>query len=158
MARTIQEAAKWYADRMTVYRRESGEEYHAFRDNLPRAEEETCRALALAAHGDGDMLPNDWRYAFISEALNALAECSDPDDLYLEADIYASALTDWLGSHSSRPGYCDEAAEEYGGDLDRDLVGRIQLGQVQEKTEVLSLVRAHLESELRDAEDDSDAS
>ena len=150
---TLRELASWYEARLMRDKREDGSEFWKFECDDP-AEDERCRALAFAAHGDGDMLPDDWRYAFIQEALTALSEADDPDDVDLEADIYTADLTRWLGSRASRYQWCDEAQEEGLLGEGASMVDRMQVGQYLEKREVLSLVRAHLESELEDQEDD----
>tara|TARA_Y100000310_G_scaffold214478_1_gene215372 strand:- start:623 stop:925 length:303 start_codon:yes stop_codon:yes gene_type:complete len=94
------------------------------------------------------MLPEDYRYQFIVEALDALEEAEDPDEARegyeFEHRNYQLAL--WLGSHGHRFEYCDQWAEEYGhpestGDLLRG-------GHLQERLEVLDLVRGSLEAHL----------
>lgn len=143
----LQTAAKWYADRLTTGKRAStGEDFIKFEDDLPKHEADACRTLALAAHDNGSVLPDDWRYQFISEALDALAEYSDPDEIQLEADIYTNELTSWLGSRNDRMCFCDEAAKDYG--ETGNMATRIMLGQLREKEEVLAAVRAHLEEEI----------
>ena len=63
--------------------------------------------LVHAAHDD--MLPDDWRYEKIADALEYIAEVDDPDDSGEFADqavdIYTGARLAWLASHLSRPGY-----------------------------------------------------
>jgi len=106
----------------------------------------------LALHAHGDMLPDDWRYEFIVEALDALAETEDPDEIQLEADVYNTRLIAWLGSHSHRAGYCDEAREEFSSGSD-GIIDQIMLGQYAEKQEVLGIVRAFIEQRAEDMED-----
>ncbi len=101
----------------------------------------------------GDISPDDHKYRFIVEALDALAECDDPEDADVEADIYNHELTTWLGSHGYRPGYCDEALEELGGDFE-STIQLLQLGQYAEKREVLDTVRACLEAHSGEATDE----
>lgn len=100
-----------------------------------------------AAHGtdrDGApaMLPDDYRYEFSREALQAIADADegdDTDDLAddLEADIYTADLTAWLSSHGHRPGYCDDAADGMG---NLSTVERMQLGQLAERREVFAVI------------------
>lgn len=68
----------------------------------------------------GDKMPDDTVYEMISRAASALAECSGDsyDDLReaikeIEADIYTSDLTGWLGARADHIGYLDEALTEY---------------------------------------------
>lgn len=114
---------------------------------------EWVRQLAMDAHGD--MMPDDHRYAFIVEALDALVDADDPDEVTLASDIYTHDLLKWLASNLQRPGYCDEAFEEYGDDF-RDTVSLIGMGQLREKEEVLDSVRSSLEAQLDDSAEDEE--
>lgn len=102
----------------------------------------------------GEMMPDDHKYRFVVEALDALAECDEPDEADVEADSYTSELCAWLGSHGDRPSYCDEALEEFGGGFN----GTTQLlawGQYREKREVLDGIRSALTA-LLPTPDESD--
>ena len=150
---TLRELARWYESRLTTDKRANGETFYKFKDEC-KAHEEQCRALALAAHDDGRMLPDDHRYAFIAEALSALSETDDPDDINLEPEIYTSELTGWLHSRNDRTCYCDDAVSEGLISADADMDQRLAIGQYMEKREVLGQVRAHLESELEGMDDE----
>jgi hypothetical protein len=148
--------ARWYASRITWDTRTNGNKFCKFEcgDNEPAAK--ACQRLALAAHGDGEMLPDDWRYAFINEALNAIADSSGNfEELEMEADIYNHELTEWLGSHGQRPSYCDEAVRDGLVSADADMIARISAGQYLEKHEVLDAVLAYLREEA-EAEEEID--
>jgi hypothetical protein len=146
---TLRELARWYESRLTTGKRDDGHTFYKFKDGS-KEDEDRCRALALAAHSDGSMLPDDWRYEFIAYALSLLSETNDPDNVDIEADVYTSELTAWLHSRNDRAGYCDEAATE-GLIVDgADMFARLTAGQYLEKREVFDQVRAHLESELDD--------
>jgi hypothetical protein len=124
--------------------------------------------LVYAAHGDGDFMPDDWRYDCIHSALEYLAdEDNDPDDAHEfadgQVDVYTGARLHWLASNLQRPGYVDEAVGEFGAtDSDSgefDVAHAIGLGQYQEASEVFGLVVEALrerEAELVD-EDGDDA-
>lgn len=116
-------------------RAEDAEQFVRIKDGAP----EWVMQLAFKAHGD--LLPDDFRFQVIREALDALAEDEEADDLEFadDVDVYTSDLTAWLGSHSSRPGYCDEAREEMGTDT-RGIIHDIQRGQYMERREVFQLV------------------
>ena len=131
----------------TAQRQPNGDEYVRVRDGSP----EWITDLVRAAHGtyiDGTpaFLPDDWRYRTIAAALDWIAN-SDSDDLDDEAhafaddtvDVYTGRLIDWLGSNLQRIGYCDEAADEYGGEP-ASITDRIALGQYAEAREVFALV------------------
>ena len=104
------------------------------------------RELVHAAHGE--MSPDDYRYAYIVESLDLLAECDDPDDIQVEPDVYTHELCAWLGSRADRYYHCDEAREELGLADDASIINRIQAGQINEREEVLASVRSSLESRL----------
>lgn len=116
--------------------------------------DERIQELCHEAHGD--MMPDDWRYAFIVEALDALAECDDVDEADVEADIYTHVLTAWIASRDDRYAYCDEAMSDMGIETFPGTIELLQLGQAAEKREVLDLVRSSLESYIRALEDDEE--
>ncbi|NJM54532.1 MAG: hypothetical protein HC841_00170 [Verrucomicrobiae bacterium] len=75
--------------------------------------------ITLAREAHGDMLPDNWRYIFIYEALQALIEKEGDEesalDYYLSDDeIYTRNLIEWVGSDLQRIGYCDDAFEMNG--------------------------------------------
>ena len=114
------------------------------------AELDWMRQMARDAHGD--TFPDDYRYAFTVDALEAIAEqCDaryagvDPSDVEAEADIYTRDLLKWLASRNDRLGYCDQYAEE---NEDSDTLNRISGGQYLERREVLGSVVDSLEAEL----------
>lgn len=133
--------------------RDDGSHYWHAKNDRPAWVQELC----YAAHGHGDMLPDDWRYQFIVDALDALSENEDADDARdsLEASIYTHELTEWLGSHGYRPGYCDEALKEYGMDF-KDTFSLMQLGQLTEMWEVFDQVRGFLETRLEEDEEEGE--
>lgn len=111
---------------------------------LKKLAPEELKNLVQNAHAD--FLPDDFRYDFIYEALQAFADCQvddDLDDIFLEAAIYNHRLIEWLGSNIKRVGYCDEAQSEYGLE-NPDVMALITHGQQMEKDEVLALVREAL--------------
>lgn len=147
---TLQTLAESVRKSFVQDKREDGTAFWKRVDGTPDWVQELC----LQAHGD--MMPDDWRYAFIVEALDALEENEDPDDITLEADIYTHELTTWLGSRADRFGYCDEAYADYGLETFPGTIELLQLGQAAEKREVLDLVRSSLESYIRALEDDEE--
>jgi hypothetical protein len=129
-------------------RTSNGEEFWKTTDDAPEWVKEMCRE----AHGE--MMPDDWRYAFIVEALDALAESEDPDEASVESDIYTHELTGWLHSRADRYDYCDEAYKERGGHF-TNTVELLMIGQALEKAEVLVSVRASLEAQLETVADEA---
>lgn len=100
----------------------------------------------LVREAHGNMLPDDFRFRFIADALYALADTEDPDDIEPEPDVYSTDLLAWAGSNANRwAGYCDDALWELG----KEAGGFTQLaayGQLLEREEVLGLVRQFLET------------
>ena len=115
--------------------RTNGVEFWKVKDGAPQWVTDLC----FSAHSDGAMLPDDWRYVFIVEALVALEE-----EIELEPDIYTSELCAWLASNVNRVGYVDDARDEWG-DV-KSIVDELQLGQLVEKREVFDQVTAFLEA------------
>lgn len=144
--KTVQELASEAFDCLVKqYRADDGSGYVCVREGSP----EWVRDLCFAAHGD--MPPDDWRYECIQSALECIAESTGPDDeQHGWADDYVDVnngqLTIWLGSHGSRPDYCDEAMEEYGEPVSKPIMEIIQLGQYTEACEVYGLVLDYLDS------------
>jgi len=133
--------------------REDGERYVRLKSDAP----EWLTDLVRDAHRSGDslMFPDDWRYRFIREAIDAIAEPSEGDsdeeldDLAStfadDVPAYNSERIDWLGSHGTRPGYVDEAIEGYEREIgERGIMGIITLGIYAEREEVFGLVLAAL--------------
>jgi hypothetical protein len=146
-AATIQDKAREAYQSMEHATREDGSGYVRVKDDAP----EWVRDLAHAAHGD--MLPDDWRYDVIQDALGTIADAdedADLDDLASdfsdEADVYNSDLLAWVGSNGSRSGYVDEAVEDFG--AARDFYHSLQMGQYMERGEVFGLVLSALRESL----------
>ena len=82
------------------------------------------------------MLPDDYRYKFILDALEIIANSDQEAELdypEIEADIYTGDLTAWLHSRNDRVCYLTEALEEY--DID-DGFWALQEAQLREREEV----------------------
>jgi hypothetical protein len=113
--------------------------------------------MDLCHHAHGDMLPDDWRYEFIQDALNALENDGDDesgprlDDLY----PYTADRLNWLVSRLDRHGYCDEAAADMG-ESPKQILDFVALGMDRELREVSDLVRERLE-EIADDQLDKEA-
>lgn len=122
------------------------------KDGKPEWVVDMCRE----AHDAGDMFPDDLRYEYIEEALCALSEAGEADDIEIEADIYTHDLTAWLHSRADRPGYCDMAQEEGLIPEDAGMWQRLGAGQYMEKREVLDALIGFLcqldEDEIEAAE------
>lgn len=113
--------------------------------------------LVMEAHGA--FLPEDFRYRFIREAINALADADVEDEAEAEergheyaddVDVYTHDRLAWLASNLNRPAYCDEAMSEFGMEEmpEGGIVGLIGLGQYMEPREVFASVLSSLAAEL----------
>jgi hypothetical protein len=124
-------------------RNDNGSEYW----NRNRCAPDWIEELCHTAHGP--ILPDDYRYRFIVEALDALEEADDPDEAGndFEFEPYYAAVVEWLRSHAGyRLDYCDQWAAEYG--QPATTAELLQGGHLFERLEVLALVRGSLEAQL----------
>ena len=152
---TIKQLAEQMSQAFEGRTRDNGAEFRALKDRSPEWMTTVCRK----AHGD--MMPDDWRYEFIENAVDKIAEADDDasdDDISeleyeLEADIYTHDLTGWLHSRADRVSWLDQAMEESGGTFD-SAFNLLSEGQLLEKREVFGLV---LESLRKLASDEDEA-
>ena len=125
-----------------------GTGYWALEDDAP----EWVRNLVWVAHAKGVLLPEDFRYLFIVEALEAIAENPEEPGSLLEPDVYTSELIKWLdASPSYRMVLVNEAVDQFGWS---SLFDALQAGQLLEKEEVAHLVRKFLEKKIEEGEED----
>ncbi len=133
------EARKFFT---TKTRESSGDAFTCTTDDAPEWVSDMC----YAAHGK--MFPDDWRYSFILDALDALIDNDGDNDSALESiepDVYNKDLLDWLSSRNDRASYCDDVAKEFGLDPYLGIIERIRFGQLAEKQEVFNQVCEFLE-------------
>lgn len=131
---------------------------------VPRTEDRPAWFQELCHKAHGDMMPDDWRYEFIGDALDFLAQADPESDENDVSDgwhewcdgryVYTHEQTAWLHSRADRSGYCDDAAADYG-DAASTTLDRIALGMLQELNEVFGSVFESLR-ELADAEPDEE--
>ena len=136
----------------TATRCTTGETFIKLEDDAPAWMTTICRK----AHDDAAILPDDWRYRFIEEAVDALAECRDDDEGRdrLEPDVYTGQLTGWPHSRNSRVFYLGEVIEEYG--PIKDGFKLLAVAQLIERQEVLEQVVHALHEELESRQADPD--
>ncbi len=130
--KTIQELASEYSNMFETKTRTNGDKFLCVKDEC---KDESLTNFIHKIHDD--MLPDDYKYQFIVECLDAISENIDFNDIHIEADIYNYELLKWVSSHSIRQGYCDDALEAYQGAKDLTLMQIISEGQFIEKNEVL---------------------
>lgn len=138
---TIQEKAAQIRSTFVEKIRTDGTKYWS-----TESEEAEIKELCYAAHDD--MMPDDWKYRFIVDALNLVAEADDVDGVTIEPDIYTADLTAWLASHNGRVDYLTRVLEECD---TTDGIEAIAMAQAFEREEVyfsvLSSIRAMVEEE-----------
>lgn len=137
---TIQELAREYANLFCCGKRLNG-------DNYLFIEEKNTKLLDLIHQFHKGLMPDDYIYQFTYEALEAIAEHDNIDNICLEADIYNNDLLKWVSSNLIRADYVDQAVEDY---VYKDFYTALSMGQSKEKEEILILVRNKLESILED--------
>lgn len=155
--KTIQELAQEMLDQFEVASRDNGEMFDRLKDNAPA----WMKEVVHEAHGD--MLPDDYRYSFIREAVELITDSDlDYDDedglhdlrLELEPATYTGDRLRWLSSNLNRLDYVNSATEVYG-HSDQGIADDIGLGQLMEKEEVFELVLNSLTELLVENQDDA---
>lgn len=129
-------------------KRNDGKEFIKLADGSPEWMTDLCRT----AHGD--MMPDDWRYEFIEDALSQIENGEEQIKDVGSAYPYTTSRTDWLASRVDRFGYCDDAAEEYEGE--GSLMDRICWGMDREMNETFDLVKTFLEERVTELEDEAE--
>lgn len=99
----------------------------------------------------GSLLPDDWTYATIRGAADAIAE--DGDDAVLEPSIYTADLLRWLSDYPDAIDLCDAATADFG--PMSSLIETIQCGQRLALDAILAAVLAEL-ARLADEEEDEE--
>ena len=137
--KSLQDLASYYYKFFTTNERPNGDKIVVLKDDAP----EELKELVRDAHGD--MLPDDYKYRFIEDALGNFADYDDPDSAIdeMESDVYTSDLTEWLNSSNNRVYYLSDALSEYGVN---DGFQALSLAQLQEKREVAWAVKDSLET------------
>lgn len=103
------------ANSFQVKERDDGQEFYCTKDDAPDYVTELCR------HVHDGMMPDDYRYEFLVDALNGIDEqlCSvdsldDLDRYYnIDANVYTVELLRWLASNIRRTEYVDECLQEF---------------------------------------------
>ena len=102
-----------------------------------------------------DMMPDDYKYEYVVDTLDALNEDRDPEEgaYEIEADVYNYDLITWLRSNLQRVGFVDEAVEQMGHSRDMGVMGDLMMGQVEEKRQVWQSVVESLRERLEEIEE-----
>lgn len=140
----IQELAEYANSFFEQKTRSGGDEddrFYAMKNYRPT----WVREMAFAAHGD--MTPDDYKYQYIVDTLDALSEGVNPDEPNFEPDPYNTNRTKWLASNLNRAYYVNDAVIEYGSE-GTDILDDIGLGQIYEKRQVWEIVLNALQVQL----------
>lgn len=143
---TVQDLATLADGFLVRGKRTNGDEFWKFKDGRP----DWCQDMAREAHGD--MMPDDWKYEFISDSLSALSECDDEEEARdsLEPSVYYSDQLKWFSSHMDRPAYVDTARHEFGDVGGRPVMEMVAQGMAQELDEVFGLVLSFLQNKVEE--------
>ena len=107
--------------------------------DAPEWVDDMCRE----AHGG--MLPDNWKFEFVVDALRLLVDSEDWESIDVEEDCYTHDLLQWLASNLRRVEICNDAVGEFGIDPTEGLLVQIAAGQRHERWTVLNSVRDFLE-------------
>jgi hypothetical protein len=139
-------------------RPQSEESFTTITDDAP----EWLAALVHDAHGD--FLPDDYRYAMICSAVQAIADAGDDADLDdvgtewadQEPDMWNASRAAWLASSNRRAAYIEDAVSEFGVPEPFDIHNVIGMGWYMEAREVFGLVLNGLRELANDTDTDDD--
>lgn len=144
----IQELATEARGYFTTQTRSNGESFWSFDHSTTP---EWVHDLVHDAHGN--MLPDNYKYAMIVSAIEYIRDNGDDYDgahefADSEVSVYDADRTEWLSSHTSRAGYCDEALGV--SDTKSDIIAIIGAGWYLEAQEVYKYVLESLRSQAED--------
>ena len=144
---TLSDLARDCQKFMAYSRRDSGEGFYHATDDAPEWFRELCRD----AHGE--YLPDDYRYKWISHALDAFADYDNAEEAIndCEPEPYHSQLLSWVSSNLYRMGYVDEAISGFGCST---LSDALALGQAEEMRETYYSVMESLDKRLAEIGDE----
>lgn len=147
---TLQQLINTINDNLVFKTRQDGTQFYCVADNAPSYVQE------LAHHAHDGMMPDDYRYKFLSDIVCTLADydeqtltdllCGDYDvyDIVGEPDIMNHVLLQWQASNLTRMEYADQVLEEMEPKTLSDL---LMAAQLEEMKKVLSLILNWLESQ-----------
>jgi hypothetical protein len=141
----IQELAQSFSDDLIQKTRTNGDIFftHA-------SDGDDLMSVIHAGHDDQNILPDDYRYQFIKDALDAIAETDDIESAMESAcdpDVYSRELTGWLHSSVGRLEYVTEAVKSFGADTGFQILANAQYLERQEVFyQVISALKKLVES------------
>lgn len=151
----VRELASRYVDQFEPLERTEHFSTYKRKDDADPDLQELC----YAAHGD--MMPDDYVYNYIVDALGMIADSSTDElqdlDGEIESDIYNSDLLKWLSSNLTRASYVDRYVQDFGIEAkDFELYKVIGGGQWLEKRDVFQSVLSSLIKLVTEMEEEND--
>ncbi len=139
----VRELAARYVDQFEPLERTENFSTYKRKDDADPKLQELCRV----AHGD--MMPDDYVYNYIVDALSLIADSSINElkdlDIEIESNIYTFDLLKWLYSNLNRANYVNSYVKEFSIESkDFDLHEVIAGGQIEEKREIFNSVLSSL--------------
>lgn len=154
---TLQELAKAVREEFSLNTRTDGTGYWT-RDDKPGGYGDWITKLCFDAHGD--ILPDDFVYEFIVDALDVLSEDEDTDDARdnLPEEWRTHKIIEWFASHGDRQARADEKLEELMpcGDRNTGVMTILSWAMNEEQQEVFNSVLSSLQEHLDTLPDDDD--
>lgn len=161
---TVIELAAQYLTYFRVLERENAPNTYCWKEDV--VVPEALKDLCYEAHED--MMPDDYKYNYIVDALELIADSDEDTDLEelsssnIEADVYTFDLLKWLSSNLDRHYYVNGYVQDLLGTIeakDFDLIQLISGGQWLEKREVFNIILNGLNKiveELPEIEDENE--
>ena len=146
------EAFDWFETRT----RDDDTTYTTLKDGRPDWVQDAVREAHCGMLPDVDRIYRLCRDTFMFIHGNDATEDDQSEFAEQAVDVYTMNRLRWLASHLSRPGLCDEAADEFGGGYDdASITDRIGWGQYLEASRVYAAIWTAVEARSGDIEDES---
>lgn len=139
MKKTIFELAEIMSKAFETRKRNDGKNFYCIKDEYNIHQENTeyswINNIIHDAHMVDDVMPNDYIYQFIRDAVDIISECETEEEIEerffeIEADIYYADLFSWVSDNLNFSSYVDEAMQEF---QLTDLCSALQYGQQRHK-------------------------
>ena len=136
-------------------KRDDKSEFWSAGDNAPQWVKDLC----YTAHKVDDVMPNDYIYAYIVEALDLIVEASgaeclseiEEDIFGIEGEVYNSDLLSWVSSNLSFSSYVDQAMSEFEA---KEHFNALMIGNSLHKQAIAMSVLSSIDDQAEDVEDE----
>jgi len=142
----LQQLAKIGYKNMEWLTRDDGSRIVVKKDSAP----DWLADMVYELHDGLLLLPDDWTYEQIYNALGMLSDGEDPEEAYFEGDTLTSSLFNWAKGNSS---LVDDYIRDvgWGGNIEAAICG----AQAEEERNIAIRVRDYLDGILDDFDDDA---